>query len=756
MPVPPPSNPSWKFASFLLATGLLLYVFFFPLGELASSGSPLAFLAQAVHFLLGIGALKAEDHPHFIFMASGLRLLLIALCALAPLLCALVLGRRILAYGGSETEERPDRWVFACATGFGGLAILTLLLGLTVGLHRPLFVILVAALGLLGLRDISDCRADIQESLRNLSWKQGGWLALATGLPAFLVVACACLAAFVPPLDYDVLEYHLGAPAYYFREGRISFIAYNVYSNFPFNTEMLYLLCTVLADDTLIGAFVAQLVNVELGLLCAAAVGLAARRLFNERAGWIAAVIFLTCPWFTLGAIKAYDTLALSLFTFLAVYSLFRYARQMANPAESGSWLRLCAIFTGLAMGTKYPSFLFVWIPVVVVTGVCGLWHKIERSRLLRQLGLALFLPLLIVSPWLIKNLAYTGNPVYPLLGSVLESPEWDAERNARFVRAHQSPPLPAMELVREAGRKAFLSEGATPLFLVFLLPLAWLPERRAAVFFLGYSLLFFLLWAYFTHRIDRFLVPALPGLCLLAGAGFSACAGRGTQAVAAAALAVLVLYHTLEALIFHSHLDGLAVAVGTETADEYLRRRTEASNYSAEAVEYLNRELVPKLKAGEKVLFLGDAETLYCSQNYFLSATVFDRQWLDKALEVSGHSGVARSLSSDELARGVTRMREAGVAYLYVNWPEIFRLQTSYAFDYGGASRPGYLNSLHDPAKFPPGIQESQRFSYFVRLEYRSGLFSPDALGGFLEEVKRFGSSPSPEPPFFAIYRMR
>ena len=65
---------------------------------------------------------------------------------------------------------------------------------------------------------------------------------------------------------YDVLEYHLGGPKEFFDAGRISFLRHNVYSNFPFNAEMLYLVSMILSGGAYEGIFVAKLVNVWLAV----------------------------------------------------------------------------------------------------------------------------------------------------------------------------------------------------------------------------------------------------------------------------------------------------------------------------------------------------------------------------------------------------------------------------------------------------------------------------------------------------------
>ena len=565
-----------------------------------------------------------------------------------------------------------------------------------------------------------------------------------------VILIFAGFACLVPPLDYDVIEYHLGAPAYWFREGRISFIRYNVYSNFPFNTEMLYLFSIVLAGGTEIGALVAKCVNLQFGLLAAVAIGLSARRFFGGTAGWVAALTFIVCPWFTRSAVRAYDTLALSLFTFLAVDAFCCYLR--SEPNKATRWLLRAGLAAGLAMGTKYPSFLFIWVPLAAGALVRELRITNKGRETKRHLFYAVAVPLLLASPWLIKNLVYTGNPVYPLLGSIIESSEWDAERDAKFVKAHRAHTLGPMALFREAGRQVFIAEGSTPLLLLFLIPLIWRKkENRVVVCFLVYTVFYFICWAYFTHRIGRFLVPAIPGMCVLAGAGFSICKLPAQRFAACVLLGGLFLFHTFEALVLHSSINGIGVALGLESTQDYLLERTRETNFSAKAIYDMNKNIGDS----DRVLFIGESETFYCKKNNVLSSTVFDRQRLDEALQIEPGTSALGDFSEERIRKAVKRLTGLGITHIYINWPETYRLQSSYAYEYEGKPMPGYLKCLPLPPSHDD-LPPPARFQRFVQYQYGAGLLRPTALGRHLKLVKVFGPEMPSRPPLFALYRLQ
>ena len=69
-------------------------------------------------------------------------------------------------------------------------------------------------------------------------------------LPFVLVLV---LASVLPPLDFDVCEYHLQAPKEFFEQGRIGFLPHNVYANMPMGAEMLSLLAMSIAGRLVVG-----------------------------------------------------------------------------------------------------------------------------------------------------------------------------------------------------------------------------------------------------------------------------------------------------------------------------------------------------------------------------------------------------------------------------------------------------------------------------------------------------------------------
>ena len=165
-------------------------------------------------------------------------------------------------------------------------------------------------------------------------------------------------------MDFDVREYHLQGPKEWFSQGQITFLPHNVYTSFPFLTEMLSLTGMIFIGDWWRGALVGQIVLATFQVLSALSVFSIARRWFCTDVAWLAVLIYLTTPW----------TLRISLIAYaegsLAFYLISSTMCALLVPLVPGRGISIAVIaglLAGNAMASKYTGLISVILPTAAV-----------------------------------------------------------------------------------------------------------------------------------------------------------------------------------------------------------------------------------------------------------------------------------------------------------------------------------------------------------------------------------------------------
>jgi hypothetical protein len=605
--------------------------------------------------------LSPADNVHLTVLGLFLGRLSYVIGAAVIVFASLCAGLFILNRIGFSSLLRSEKAAFAVGLGLGVFSLTTLGLGVA-GLLLPQafgpLVIVVAGIGIVrGIKFVS--------RLRNPGEP---WSPLDRTFAALAALGAlvTLVYAFMPPVYFDGLEYHLGAAAQHYRAGRISYIAHNVYSNFPSNGEMLYLLSMVLTGGKLSGAILGNVINASISVFACIAVYALGNYLSGPRAGTFAAAALATSAGFFAVTTGVYVEPLQTLYTVLAVLAMCRFQQERSTAALVAS-----ALVTGLAMGVKYPSAIFVAVPLAAASLLAS------GPVLQRVKSFALFtvISMLVVSPWLVKNAVLTGNPVYPLLYDVFGGRDWSPIEDARWSLAHTPKGgLAPEQWARHFFALFFSNENISLLSFVFA-PLAFVkrPRARRTVFALGFALLYVFLWFALTHRVDRFALPAFAVLGAVSGAGLAELPQGWTRRLSAALTIFLLFSGIFYMAAAYGHVLKMDLSVPLfGKYDEFLRDNKEGYP----AWTKLN-ESVPD---SAKVLLVGEAETFYIDA-HFAATTVFDRKPLDEMIEASKGDPA-------DLAR---RVKDAGFDYLFVNWATLRRQGESYAFEYEGRKEPGY-----------------------------------------------------------------
>lgn len=589
------------------------------------------------------------------------------------------------AWLGFGPRSAGQQFCVAAALGLGWLGILTLVLGALGLLNRPTAWIMLAVGGLLGLARLYLAQSQRSDDLNPPNdygdrRTVGGLVLLALVVPLLV----ALFGASLPPgvlwqeeaRGYDVLEYHLQGPREYYEAGRITFLPHNVYTSFPQQMETLYLLLMHLAGDVYAAAIPAQLLHAACGILAVIALGCWARP------GWgrlVVLVIAGSTPWLAYLGCLAYVENGMLFFTAVAAGLVVDHFREQAvvdwrTTLAAG----LCA---GLAGGCKYPALAFVTVSLGLAWLVTMRASLRQRAQRLAAFGLG---AVLAFSPWLIRNAAFTGNPVYPFAHEWLGGKAWSAEQSNQWSDGHRVLPehdslpgrlaLAARELFGSLDHQANTYRPSLFGPVLFLLALAgaalgWSGPARLLLVWTG---LIFLGWIALTFITGRFAVPLVVPLAMLAGraAGLYERAGAGGPASSPTWLTrrsrIVLLVALLGALANDISLAG--------------RLRDHGQRWVARAgvpmrallgqthVLVSGHPLNQALPANAHAWLIGDAAVFYVDRQIHYTVAFSRDPWLEFA-------------ANHEPRACVEWLRRRNISHVVFSWFEIERLRRTYGF---------------------------------------------------------------------------
>jgi len=541
-------------------------------------------------------------------------------------------------------------------------------------------------------------------------------------LPLAPPLTVGLLAACVPPGvlwegeagGYDVLEYHLQVPREYFEAGRIHFLPHNVYASFPQQMEMLYLLQMHLLADAHSAAIPAQMLHLTCGGLAVLALG------SWMPTGWPSRVAILlagSAPWLVYVGALAYVENGMLFFAAVAAGLLQELSggraregsgkppappeagtdhRRVPPAAEGRAWRGALAagLCLGLAGACKYTA-------MAMVTAGLPLAHLLVSGHGWRR-RVALLLPLVLgalltAGPWLVRNAAFTGNPVYPFAFSLFGGKAWSASQAEQWSRGHTLPPAESgpVARVRIALRELFGDLSLNPLglrpayfgpILVLLGAVAtarW--SRREVRLPAAWAGIVLLVWAGATHMPGRFVLCLLIPLAMLAGTpvvsnrytGGARQGGRvrsqpprlPSRSVPVSRAAVLCL------ALLGSLWNCETVLRMWQEHDLRLQQRTGGQVRLTDMLgmtgglrdaHYLNQAPPP----GACVWIVGDAAVFYVTRRMHYTVVFSRDPWLEYA------AGDA------DPAACVEWLRTRGITHVLFSWSEIERLRRTYGFN--------------------------------------------------------------------------
>jgi hypothetical protein len=510
---------------------------------------------------------------------------------------------------------------------------------------------------------------------------QPGWSW--TSILGFAVVAgpflwIMALGAMLPTVDFDAIEYHLQGPKEYFQAGRIAFLRHNVYTSMPFGIEMLHLLGMEVVDDWWLGALVGQLLIALFAPMAAILIGLVAGRIGSNRAAWVAGVAYLTTPWIYRLGVLPYVEGPLCFYHAALIWAV---ARTRGDLLRTGL---LAGLLAGGAMAIKYPALVSAVIPF----SIWALWvsWRAQDGRVALAFGLGV---IVVMAPWLGKNVIDTGNPVYPLGYKVFGGRHWDPDRDAKWSAAHGPKPIVAREFVRSIVDVAGRSDWQSPVFAA-LAPLAFLRRlwRKQAGWLALFSAYIFLTWWLFTHRLDRFWLPILPSLAILAGLGadwIDSSARWWLRWTWSGWLAIALGISITTNLVYCS----TALAGLNDWMGDLIKLRKEVPQMVNPPLSRLDSEL----PAGARPLLVGQAAVFHLNRPIVYN-TVFNEETIET---------IAKGRTPREVGGALQTL---GVTHVYVDWFEVERYRSPGNYGFTPFVTPAVFAGLVEAGVLKPPVR--------------------------------------------------
>lgn len=460
-------------------------------------------------------------------------------------------------------------------------------------------------------------------------------LGLLGSIVGSMLILCA-----VPPVSRDAMTHHLAVPKLYLQWGGIREIPDLIFSYYPMNLDFLYLIFLAFGNDIL-----PKYIHLAFGLVTAGLIYHYLARRLDRWYGLAGAVFFLSLPIIVKLGITAYVDLGLVCFSTAALIALIQW---MENGFQA-RYLILSASLCGLALGTKYNGLILFFLMAAFVPLIYLRVSESRRPATAMGYGsLFALVALILFSPWLIRNLIWTGNPLYPLFDSLFNP---DAPRNrwalSHFLVRHLNYGESWWEIALIPLRVFFQGEDGNPKYfdgklnpLLLFLPIAAFvrnqgaPLQRQKRLLLAFSVLFLLFSFFQTDMRIRYISPSIPPLVMLSMFGLQnlvelirRMSTRWSSGLAAGILAMAGAFGMGQNALYiadqFAYVDPIPYLAGKVDRDTYIERYI----HEYPVIQYINRELPEDARILS--IFLGN-------RGYYSDrAMVFDESHFRDALRV-------------------------------------------------------------------------------------------------------------------------
>jgi len=467
---------------------------------------------------------------------------------------------------------------------------------------------------------------------------------------------CYFINALAPEISPDGSGYHLGNVARYARHGGFAWDFHSIYASLSQGMEMLFLVAFSFGKHSS-----AALVEVAFQAALPLLMVCYGRRFGSPRAAAFAAMLTFACPVVGIAGSSAYVDVSVATLLFAVFYLL-----QVWDEKNSINLLFLIGLLCGFCYALKYTAG--VVLPFAIGF-VC--WRRAARRVPVLLLGAAI-----LITPWVLRNWLWLGNPAAPFLNHWFPNPYWTDGMEGRYLSelAH----YPKIKSYFDIPLQLTVIGGLVPGFLgpVFLLaPISLLALRQSQGRRLLLAGAVFAIPALFNTEA-RFLIPPVPFVALAMGLALANSWG---------VLAVLAVFHAVISWpsVQNTYCDPNAWRIRGLPVGAALRLEPEASYVAAHISDYALKQAIEKaVPPGGRIFSFAGRPAAYFDRDIIVGYESSLGERVSQLLEhhdtgrvkalgigylwISDSDGLAAGMKSDPKPWGIRQLAEANGTTFY------------------------------------------------------------------------------------------
>lgn len=496
--------------------------------------------------------------------------------------------------------------VFSSAIGLGIFSYITLFLGISGLLYKSIFLFLIFLVIVFSRKGIIYFSREIKSLFRIIKSLKG--LDKILFFIFLIFVFLNIIASLAPPYLWDEVFYDLAIPKTYVLHHKIIPSFDNFRALFPFNINLLFTM-GILIENGILG----KMFIFGFGTLLAVAIFTFTLRYFSLRAALFAALAYYTMPMVSNLIGSSYIDLAVGFYVFLVFYFFVIWIEN--NDVK---WFYLSAAMSGLSIASKHTALFY--LPIMALAILYKTIFKDKKGFLffIKKSFAYFFIVFLLVSPWYVRNLIISDNPIWPLGYSIFGGKNWDSELAKIIVETHNvgnksiTSYFTILWNLTMHSSRYYMLLGFGPLFLVFI-PLVILMKdwSKKMIYLLVYSILGISIWFFVSQSLRYLLI--FPALSVVSGVVIaSLLKEKSVKKFVSLALISLLIFNL--AIWYGANAKKLPYVFKLETEKDFYAKLKDNNGYTV--FEYANNNL-PK---SSKILLFREVRGYFSDIDYMIA----------------------------------------------------------------------------------------------------------------------------------------